>query len=283
MEYENDFEYSNSKLSAKKVSDNRTVFASEVTKEDGPFYCPETFEELIVRKCVEKIDHFAYKARTSPIATKESQLHKACKNELIEILTKEYPNGKWELERQTFLEDREKEYKRVIPDLSGRIGDKGVIIEIQKSTLSLKNIRHRTEQYTKRGAYILWIVPLMEELGNESFRPRLFERFLHTMYYGKVYYWYKGNGSKLIPVHFGTAERWIEESVWYNEAGEEQITGGYEKPYLRVKKPEYGKTIDLLTDFKFDDRKEFALENEQLSAPKSKIYVDKIPNWWTEE
>lgn len=276
---ENDFEITNSKLSAKKVSDNKTVFASDVTKKDGPFYCPETFEELIVRKCVEKIDHFAYKARMSPIAGRESKLHKDCKNELLEILTKKFPNGNWKDER-TLNEDIEKGFSKVIPDLSGRIDGKGVIIEIQKSSLSLKKIRHRTEQYTKRKAYILWIVPLLENLGSENFRPRLFERFLHTMYYGRVYYWYKGNGSKLIPVHFGTAERWIEESTWFDESGEEQTTGGYEKPYLRVKKPEYGNIVDLVTDFKFDNRKEFELENDQLSSPECKIYMDKKPIWW---
>lgn len=282
MNEEIDFENSNSKLSAKKVSDNRKVYASEVTKEDGPFYCIETFEELIVRKCVEKVDHFAYKARMSPIASRESKLHKDCKAELLEILTKTFPNGNWESERQTLNEDIEKGFSKVVPDLSGRINGKGVIIEIQKSSLSLKKIRHRTEQYTKRRAYILWIVPLTEDLGNENFRPRLFERFLHTMYYGKVYYWYKGNGTKLIPVHYGTAERWIEENTWYNEQGEEQTSGGYNKPYLRLKKPEYRIAMDLTIDFKFEDRKEFELENYQLSAPECKIYVDKNPIWCNE-
>lgn len=279
MNDEQEFENSNSKLSAKKVSDNTTVYAHLVTKEDGPFYCPETLEELIVRKCVEKIDHFAYKARMSPIAARESKLHKDCKSELLEILSKAYPEGKWEAERP-INENINKGYTKVIPDLSGRIGEKGIIIEIQKSSLSLKKIRHRTEQYTKRGAYILWIVPLTEELGKENFRPRLFERFLHTMYYGKVYYWYKGNSSILIPVHLGTAVRYIEESIWYNESGEEQVAGGYEKPYLRVKSPEYGKPLNLITDFKCDEREEFELENDNLSAPKCKIYVDNIPNWW---
>ena len=273
MNYEEDFEISTSKISAKRVVDNRLVHASEVTKKDGPFYCEDTFEELIVRKCVEKIDHFAYKSRTSPTAKRESELHKKCKEELLQILKKTFPEGKWEAERQNFNENKEKGYKRVVPDLSGKINKKGVIIEIQKSTLSVKKIQHRTEQYSKRGGYILWIIPLVEELGNKNFRPRLFERFLHIMYYGRVYYWYRGNGTKLIPVHFGTAERWIEESTWFDENGEEQISGGYDKPFLRVKKPEYGKIVDLTTDFKFDDRKAFELENDKLSAPKSKIFM----------
>lgn len=280
MNYEEDFEISTSKTTAKKVADNVLVHASEVTKKDGPFYCEETSEELIVRKCVEKIDHFAYKSRTSPTAKKESELHKKCKEEILQILQKKFPNGKWESERQNFNEDLKKGYKKVVPDLSGKINNKGVIIEIQKSTLSIKKILHRTEQYTKRGGYILWIIPLTDELGIENFRPRLFERFLHTMYYGKVYYWNIGNGTKLIPVHFGTAERWIEESTWFNENGEEQITGGFYKPFLKVKKPEFGKTVDITTDFKFEDRESFELENDKLSAPKSKIFMDKNKVWW---
>ena len=62
------------KLCALRVEDNEPIRAYEATKADGPFYCPETIEELIIRKCTDKRDHFAYKARLSPVATKESEL-----------------------------------------------------------------------------------------------------------------------------------------------------------------------------------------------------------------
>ncbi len=276
----------NIKLSARRAEDNKLVHAEFVTKQDGPFYCPDTFEELIVRKCFEKRDHFAYKARLSPVGSKESDLHNDCKNELLADLKKAYPNGGWEKERETFKEDIEKGYKKVRPDLSGRLGNKnskGVIIEIQASVLSINKILHRTEQYSKRGAYILWIVPLEEDLGTDNFRPRLFERFLHTMYYGRVYYWYRGSGSLVVPVHFGRADRYIEESHWFEEGGSERIEGGYYKPYLRVKKPEYGEIVDLIEDFKFDNRTFFEVENEKLSVPASKIFMDNKPNWWKKE
>lgn len=277
------YEYSASKTTARKVSNNKLVHAGDVYKKDGPFYCPDTFEELIVRKCFEKKDHFAYKAKQSPVGSKESDLHKSCKNELLAELQKAYPNGGWELERETFKANKEKGYKKVRPDISGRIGnkkDKGVIIEVQASVLSIKKILHRTEQYTKRGAYILWVVPLEHDLGNDNFRPRLFERFLHTMYYGRIYYWYKGNGGKLIPVHFGTAKRYIEDTHWFEEDGTERNEGGYYKAFLRVKKPKYGQVVDITQDFKFDNRTKFELENDKLSVPKCKIFIDKRPIWW---
>ena len=274
---------STSKLTAKRVEDNETVYASQVTKADAPFYCPDTFEQLIVRKCKEKVDHFAYHARKSAVGSLESELHKACKRELLAALKLAYPTGNWAEERTTFKEDEEKGYTKVKPDLSGRIGDKngkGLIIEVQASALSLDTILHRTAQYTKRNAYILWIVPLKEELGTANFRPRLFERFLHSMYYGRVYYWYVGNGSKLIPVHYGTARRYIEVSSWREEDGGERTEGGYYKDYLRVKKPEYSKPLDLITDFEPQNRSDFELKNEKMNVPACNIFMDKKPIWW---
>jgi len=283
MEYDQEYDDSKIKLWALRVEDNATTWAYETTKDDGPFYCPETFEELIVRKCTDKRDHFAYKSRLSPVATKESELHNDCKNELLEVLRGAFPEGKWEKERDEFPADKNKGYHKVRPDLSGRINKNPVIIEIQTSNISIDKIIHRTEQYSKRGAYILWIIPLESDLGNENFRPRLFERFLHTMFYGRVYYWCRGNGSNLIPVHYGKAERYIEESFWYDEEGNEMSAGGYFKPYLRVKKPVYGSFVDLASDFKTDDRNSFEVENDKLSVPKCKIFMDKNIRWWEKE
>jgi competence CoiA-like predicted nuclease len=283
MDYQEEYENLDIKLVAKRVIDNRVVHASTTTKSEGPFYCPDTFEELIVRKCIEKRDHFAYKARLSPVGSKESDLHKNCKEEILKLLQEKLPDGKWAKEREDFKSDKSKGYKNVRPDLSGRINGKGVIIEIQASTLSINKILERTEQYSKRGAYILWIVPLLEELGKDDFRPRLFERFLHSMYYGRIYYWYEGDGLHLTTVHFGTSERYIEETHWFEEDGTEKNEGGYFKPYLRVKKPSYNRKINLLTDFRFENREKFEVENEKLSVPEAKIYVDNLQKWWKDE
>ena len=270
------------KLTAKTVRENKLVYARNTTKKEGPFYCPDTYEEVIIRKCIEKQDHFAYKARQSPIGSKESDLHKNCKNEICSALQKKFPEGHWETERENFNANPEKNWEKVRPDISGRIGKKGIIIEVQASTLSIKKIIHRTEQYTKRGGYILWIVPLEEELGNGIFRPRLFERFLHSMYYGRIYYWYQGNGSTLIPVHYDTATRYIEISEWHDSSGNYHCEGGYDKPYTRVKKPSFGTEVDL-ADFTTTERDFFELKNEKLSIPSSKIFKDSLNPWWKEK
>jgi len=280
-DFENDA--SHVKVWAKKQIDNSNIHASAAHKRDGPFYCPDTYEELIVRKCVDKIDHFAYKVRYSPIVTKpETELHKACKHEILKSLTEMFPEGKWEVERQTFKENKEKGLKRVIPDISGRntASNCPIIIEIQASFLSISQIIQRTLEYSKRGAFILWVIPLKQPLGTDNFRPRLFERFLHQMYYGRIYYWRPGLGRNVMPVHYDTAERYIEENTWYEEGGFERTEGGYFKSYRRIKSPNFGKVLDIGNDFVAHEREKFTPTNEKMEVPACRVFKDNLINWW---
>lgn len=278
-EYENSYPI---KDWAKICATNKPIHANDATKADGPFYCPDTYEELIVRKCIDKRDHFAYKGRLSSVyASGESKLHFECKTEICEELKKAFPDGKWEVERP-IPENIEKKIGKLVPDISGRINGKAVVIEVQASSLTLPKILKRVDGYYARDVSILWIVPLKEDLGTENFRPRQYEKYLHSMYYGKVYYWIKGNGTKVNPVHFDSADRWIEESHWFEEDGTERTEGGYNKTYKTIFKPNYGNIVDI-KDFVRYEREEFTPENEDKSVPKCLIFKDKLKNWWKEK
>lgn len=100
------------------------------------------------------------------------------------------------------------------------------------------------------------------------------------MYYGRTYYWVQGSGRFLIPVHYETACRYIEETQWFEPGGKEQIEGGYDKPYFRVKKPLYGELVDIATNFIKDKRPEFTPDNEKMEIPACKIFKDKLKHWW---
>lgn len=41
-------------------ADGRQVIARDVTKEDGPFYCPECQGEVTIKKGAIKVHHFAH-------------------------------------------------------------------------------------------------------------------------------------------------------------------------------------------------------------------------------
>jgi len=279
FEYENPNEI---KTVAYMYSSNQLISASDANKSDGPFYCPDTFEDLIVRKCVEKQDHFAYSGRRSNVYGEgESKLHLECKNEICEALKEAFPSGKWEVERP-IPENKEQKRAKLVPDISGRINKKPIAIEIQKSSLSLRTIIKRMKGYSSLGISILWIVPLKEDLGSEKFKPRLYEKYLHSIYYGRIYYWLKGNGSKVIPVHYDKASRMIEASSWYESDGTEMSAGGYEKTYKTIFIPNYSNVIDI-KNFIIEKRKKFIPANEKKAIPESWIFRDNLRPWWKDK
>jgi competence CoiA-like predicted nuclease len=189
------------------------IHAEDASKEMGPFLCPSCLSEAIVRKCSEKVDHFAHKARLSPIIrAKDHELHETVSRELLETLINIYPNGNWAKDRP-IMKNEEKGLKEIVPDLSGRDNNKNPIaIEIQYTPYTIPKIYNKTIEYQKRKIFVIWIVPLREELGDDCFRPRLFEKYLHSMYYGRVYYYTPNQDKKILPVHFSPAKRWIDET-----------------------------------------------------------------------
>lgn len=270
---------------ALRYSDNVFVYASEMTKLDGPFYCPECLCDVVVRKCSEKIDHFAHSVRQSPILRKrDAELHNRCRDEILEHLKITFPNGNWAAERE--IPAKTKDQRRVVPDISGRIGTVPVAVEVQLSPYTIKRIFDKVVEYRKRASNlaVLYIVPLYEELGDMPFRPRLFEKYLHSIYYGRVYYWTPNCGAKLLPVHFSPSKRWIESSNWYDvELKEEISVGGFWLTYKTIKEPKCAELIDITKDFISKTREPFEPENINKRIPKCTIFHDNLNIWWDKD
>lgn len=267
---------------ALKKSDNTIVFAKSVTKDNGPYYCPECLSEAIVRKCYDKEDHFAHKARMSKILTsKDQELHTKCTDDILEHVKAAFPQHNW-LKEFTIPASEAHGTKEMRPDLCGRISDKErVVIEIQKSTYSINKIIEKTVEYAKRGLYVLWLVPLLKELGDEPFRPRLMEKFFHSLYYGRIYYYHYKSPGVIIPVHLSPVKRYIEGKSWFNEHGEEQYGGDYYLTYRTLKMPNYGKFLMLEKDFYPKDRKAYSNTGKAKSIPECKIVQDNHQSWWS--
>lgn len=75
-----------------------------------------------------------------------------------------------------------------------------VAIEIQRSNVSWTNIVERTHQYHILGIHVLWILisnsPLRK--GLDASVP-LWQRCLHALYFGVMYYWI--GGQLVAPIH----------------------------------------------------------------------------------
>ena len=264
---------------ARNLHTNEQWQAETAYKRDGPFFCHKCLSDVVVRKCAEKIDHFAHKSRLSPVlGLKQMALHHSCTKEICSLLAYKYPNGKWEVERPI----RERKLRKtplLIPDISGRINDIRIAIEVQVSALTIPRIVQRSRDYARCGIALIWIVPLSEPLGNVPFRPRLYERYLHSIYFGRTYYWWAGQGLTVKPVHYGVATRHIEYREWFAD-GQQESAGGYVAPYKTIKTPEYGRDLNLGDDFCLTNRQAFTPDNERKEVSACRIWRDTLHDWW---
>ncbi|TFG01374.1 MAG: hypothetical protein EU539_14110, partial [Promethearchaeota archaeon] len=91
----------------------------------------------------------------------------------------------------------EKNFKTRIADIFFKLKDgKEVVVEIQHSGISHKEIKDRTLQYNQLGKYVLWILHGKGSVVAEFKYPEhkrnikisIAEKFLHRLYGGRVYY-----------------------------------------------------------------------------------------------
>ena len=161
------------------------VLAEEVELSDGPFYCPACRQELILKQGRKVVAHYAHwpDAECEYTNEGESEEHRLAKQEISQALL-DIP-GVTDVRLERYL-------REVRPDVSFVLNGQLVAIEIQLSQLSLKKIKERTKAYARRNIAVLWMPLFSMELLESRYAPRDWERYLHRMYYGRVYYWYEG-------------------------------------------------------------------------------------------
>ena len=266
--------------------DNKPIIANRALKKDGPFYCSMCLSDAVVRKCTEKVDHFAHHAKQSPvIKRKDKELHNLCRDQILNYLQMTFPEGNWAAERE--IPANKEGYKKVVPDISGRINGSPVAIEVQASSYTVKRIADKLIEYQKRNPKIavLYIIPLTGELGNDFFRPRLFEKYLHSVYSSRVYYWTPNCKHRLQPVHYSPAKRWIEENTWFDvELREERSEGGFWLTYRTIKWPRPSEILlDIAKDFYVKPKPPFEPKNVKKTIPACTVFKDNLSRWWDKD
>lgn len=255
-------------LSATRIIDKEKVYAWLEEKNKKPFSCPECEDEVILRKGVVKIHHFAHKPPFScSYGQGESEEHRRCKYEIYNRLLKEDSVTGCEIE---------KNLNTIRPDIFCYVRNTPVAIEVQLSVLTLDQIIYRTIEYKRKGIFVLWLPVFSDKLCSKRYSPRLWERWLHTAYFGRVYYWH--SNLNMVPVHFDDHLIHVEESSWFESGGVENYGGGYDKFSKRYKTPKLGKPVNLIKDFKILNRSS-TLTNI-YTVPESKLFIDTQSKWW---
>lgn len=246
-------------LCAVLQSDNETLTAFSASKDQAPFLCPECKAIVILRKGRKRIHHFAHRPPvTCQYGAGETEAHRLCKVSIYNHLVTK-PNV-----RNPALE---RYMKTVRPDVSARISGVPVAIEVQISNLPIDTVIHRTQEYTRRGIYILWLAQWRPSLDSGRYSPSMWERWLHAAYLGRIYYWKEG--LSVIPYHMAPYSTYVEEKEWGSES-----SGGYWRKSTRFKTPIRGSTINITSDFLMAERDAWSKGN--IYVPHRKIFFDKF-------
>jgi competence protein CoiA len=250
-------------LSAKRKSDGQTVTAYFESKRNAPFVCLVCNEEVILKTGRNQVNHFAH---ANPIACKfaqgESDTHRQCKKEIYDALLQHPGVANASLERPLGI---------VRPDVSAYIYGVPVAIEVQISSLSLETIQRRTIEYARNGIYVLWLLQWTPELDAKRYRPRPWEKWIHTAYFGRVYYW--TGGLSVVSYHFEPHFKSVPKKSWYSEEGEKMTGGGYSRRSKRHRTPVRGGTFNLATDFAPRERDWW--QGNGLTIPAAKLWHHK--------
>jgi competence protein CoiA len=220
----------------------RQVIARDVTKAEGPFTCPDCQGEVILKKGVEKIHHFAHVPPFSCFhGVGESDEHRAAKQEVHDALLS-VPQVDWLMIERVIKRPL---YKARL-DVSCRVRNKHrLTIELQYSKKEPDELSRRTKLYTVSKIYVLWLLPYPENLTEgDVYVTKLIERYMHAMYYGTVYYW---RGADLVlPVHFRTYSLGSVYRQWYDDDKEQWNEGfieQYPKNYSYI--PEFHREVRI--------------------------------------
>ncbi len=246
-------------LCAQRKSNRQSVFADSEARSSGPFLCPECEEEVVLRRGSVRLSHFAHKAVVSCIhGAGETDAHRRCKREIYEALLREPGVTKVALERSL---------KTCRPDVSAYIKNVPVAIEVQISTLSMETIIRRTEEYARRGIYVLWLLQWTPNLSRPRYSPRLWEKWIHASYFGRVYYWLEG----LLVASYHFEPQFERKAIWTHK---KRLTMGrrdYARRSKRFRSPVRGRVFNLAREFVPKERQPW--EANGFKVPRARLFM----------
>jgi competence protein CoiA len=246
-------------------SNQNRIWAREIDREDGPFFCPICNEPVRLHKGNLRVHHFAHMPNAScTYGAGESETHRKAK-EGIQLA----------FQAKGAISVLEAPLGDLRPDIMALIGGEIVGIEVQASSISLEEINRRTIAYTHRGMAVAWLICGELPIEHEKARFQWRQRFLHGMYFGRVYY-YAGQDN-VVPVH-------LQASYGFSDGGEYYDDRTYR--HKTMKWPVLAPAISLSDTSIFHSlyRKawSYTTGEKQIDYPASKIWIDQLPKWWSE-
>jgi competence protein CoiA len=248
-------------LCAKRKSDGQNVTAYMESKTNAPFFCLVCGDEVVLKTGATKVNYFAHRnLLVCRFDANESAEHRQCKLEIYQSLLKQ-PNVEKAAIERPLGSNR--------PDVSAYINGIPVAIEIQISSLSEEMIKFRTMEYARKGIYVLWLLLWTPDLTNKRYTPKLWEKWIHAAYFGRVYYWIEG--LTVASYNFEPSLKSVPSKSWSSERGKKITAGGYSRRSKRYRTAIRGETLNLAKDFAPKDRDWW--EGNGITIPFARLYI----------
>jgi competence protein CoiA len=166
--------------------EGKTVMAHKIAKGNTGYLCPVCNRPVLLKKGDIKIAHFAHvKDEGCEAGQGETQQHLQAKMGIYQALDESTDCLNIAMERNNFD-------GIVRPDISGWIKNTPVVIEVQRSNLTIDTIEHRFAEYTRRGIYMLWVLLHAPCEHGKQYRFKSWERHLRLRYNGCIYFYHSG-------------------------------------------------------------------------------------------
>ena len=180
-------------LTAYSFKLQKKIAATLAEKGDDVFFCSACGEELTLRKGLIKIHHFAHKSTSACQYKGETQLHLGIKKSIYISLIAELGNRVKNVELEYWL-------KGVRPDILVTGRKKQIAIEIQASSLTVKEVLFRTQKYYRLGIFLMWVLPFDHErfmvvddvekqFRSQLIRLKAYERTIMHLYFNNLIFW----------------------------------------------------------------------------------------------
>jgi competence protein CoiA len=216
---------------------NNHVLAWE-TEKGGRFYCPECRGDLILRKGEIKTHHFAHRVEHGcDYGGGETELHREAKMGLYRSL-ESHPDV-----LSVGLEVPLGKTRRADVMIVTKKSDV-VVVELQRSNLSIADIRQRTLDYTAMKIPVIWIAIGFQPKHGIELRIKEWQQWLHAMWYGQLFTWF--GGSLVQAWKLDTVTRYGEEYFIPDGGGETDFAPN--RTLKRTRCPRLLGTFDIVSN-----------------------------------
>lgn len=256
-------------LLANSVLKNKK-FAWLSDKDEAPFLCPVCEQIVLLRQGKTRVHRFVHKEKgRCQHCINETQRNLSIKKQLYESICNNSSCSNCKLEVELDI---------VSPDILFKINNISVAIEIIKKNISVDEIKRRFDNYTDLQIYVIFILEDTEPVtkihkksNQEVCNINDTLKFLHTLYFGKVYYFL--HDLTVVAYHFDSVEVKVKN---FNQYGGE--ISFYNKTLKSLKIPVKSRDINLIDNFKYLWRSKWV--TEYIEYPCGKLWIDSLDNWW---